>query len=263
MNAFVPLLVIRALHQSADTALLSRALADLRLHPVEIVAKDTVSTTVRAHAFLDINDDGRAEVFLAISPKYRQSATVVVYRWLDGNRIERLYEGLAPGQLVSVSGKQVDTHTLGNGIDMSVEGGADSARTLRVILAARLHGMQIVRYPSFFHVDERSKAAGYVDMASAAAKLQANTCVSFEFAPVQALASGKVGSDTVRPYLVVLTPTEIVFYRFFGITPDGLLEKSTWSEQRPNALSTIGVAKDGFVVGTMSDGHRTTLALPP
>src|SRR5262245_19843840 len=262
MNAFVPLLVIRALLQSADTALLSGALADLRLHPVEIVAKDTVSTTVRAHAFLDINDDGRPEVFLALSPKYRQTATVVVYRWLDGNRIDRLYEGLAPGQLVSVSGKQVDTHTLGNGIDMSVEGGADSARTLRVILAARSHGMQIVRYLSFFHADERSKAAEYVDMASAAAKLQANTCESFEFAPVQELASGKVGSDT-RPYLVVLTPTEIVFYRFAGITPDGLLEKAIWSEQRPNALTTIGVAKDGVVVGTMSDGHRTTLALPP
>src|SRR5258706_16317045 len=159
MDPYTLIVAFVAILQGPDSVFLAKSLNDLRAHPVEIVGKDTVATVVRAHALLDIDHDGRPELFLAIAPKYRQTATVVIYRTVDGIRVERLYEGLAPGKLVPVSNRQVDTHTLGNGIDMTIEGGADSGIVARLLATARAQGMQIVRYPDFFHVDERSQAA--------------------------------------------------------------------------------------------------------
>jgi hypothetical protein len=261
MGPFIPLLVLATVQQASDSALLDRSLSDLRTHPVEIVAKDTAPTVVRAHAFLDIDHDGHAEVFLAITPKYRQTATIVIYRALDSNRVARVYEGLAPGRLVPPSGRQVDTHTLGNGVDLSVEGGADSSVGRRVVGAARVQGMQIVRYPDFFHVDVRGPAAAFVDIASALHDLHAKTCESFEFSPVEAIATGHVGKDTVDHYLAVLTPAEVVFYRFRGVAPDGLLNKMSWSLPRPQGVVTLKTI-DGVVVGIASDGRQADLELP-
>ncbi len=262
MSSLTLIISFAAVVQAPDSVLLAQSLSDLRAHPLEIVAKDTVATLVRAHALLDIDHDGRLELFLAIAPKYRQTATVVIYRMIDGNRVERLYEGLAPGRLLPVSNRQIDTHTLGNGIDMTIEGGADSSTVVRLLATARTQGMQIVRYPDFFHVDERSHAAQYVDIASASPGFHEKTCESFEFSPVEALASGHVGSDTVGHYLAALTPAEVVFYRIRGISSDGRLQKTSWSVPRPGALVKLQVTVDGFIVGVGSDGRRVPLTLP-
>ncbi len=262
MSSLTLIIPFAAFVQAPDSTLLAQSLNDLRAHPVEIVAKDTEATVVRAHALLDIDRDGRPEIFIAIAPKYRQTATIVIYKMVDDNRVQRLYEGLAPGKLVPVSNRQIDTHTLGNGIDMTIEGGADSSMGVRLLATARTQGMQIVRYPNFFHVDERSQAAQYVDIASASPGFHETTCESFEFSPVEALASGRVGSDTVGRYLAALTPAEVVFYRLRGISSDGRLQKTSWSVPRPDGLVKLQVTIDGLIVGVSSDGRRVPLTLP-
>src|SRR5207245_7646432 len=97
---------------------------------------------------------------------------------------------------------------------MTIEGGADSSMVVRLLATARTQGMQIVRYPDFFHVDERSHAAQYVDIASASPGFHEKTCVSFEFSTVEALALGSVGSGKVGCYLAALTTVAVDLFSF-------------------------------------------------
>jgi len=250
------------IQQTPESAFVAHVRSDLLRHPVEIVSADTVPTVVRGRAFLDVDGDGQAELFLAIAPKYRQTATLVIYRHLDSTRVERLYEGLAPGRLVAVSGRQIDTHTLGNGIDMSVEGGADTTVVTKLLRMARERQMQIVQYPAFFHVDQRPGAASYVDEGSQPLPATEKTCEPFEFEPIEALETGVLGADTATKYLAVLTRTTIDIYRFNGVTSDGRLLKRRWPIQRPANFAGLHVSASGFIEGLSAAGQPIHLSIP-
>lgn len=249
--------------QLPDSLFVAKALEDMRVHPVEIVGHDTVPPSARGHTLLDIDRDGRNELFFVIAPKYRQTATVVIYRALDTGGVGRLYEGLAPGSLVPVSGRQIDPHTLGFGVDMTVQGGGlDSAGLSRLLGAARTQGMQVVRYPQFFHVDQRSQAASYIDPTDASPNLRAKTCEGFEFARVDGIIAGHLGTDSSATYLAVITPADLVLYLFRGITPDGRLLKRVWLFPRSHDVASLDLTPTGYIAVVMSSGRMIALAAP-
>ena len=255
-------LSVLAAGQAPDSQLLASATAHLATHPVETMLSDTVVAQVRSHAFLTLPGDSQRVLFLSISPKYRQTPTILVYRRSSSGQTERLYEGLAPGRPVPVSGRFVDSHTLGIGVDLTFEGMADSATVARVIAAARTQHMHLVRYPRFLHADMRGDAAGFVDMTTFLPDTTAMTCGDFEFTSVDAMQAGHLRGDARGAYLVVLTPVDLVTYRFERIAADGRLVKRVSMSRRAADLRGLALAPDGAIDGISSDGRPQTITAP-
>jgi hypothetical protein len=261
-TSLVALWTVLAFAQDPDSLLLASARLHLAAHPVEIMLDDRVVPQIRAYAFLTTDTDSERLLLLSIVPKYRQTPTIVVYHRSGSGEAERLYEGLAPGSLAPISGRYVDSHTLGIGIDMTFEGVADSATVVRVMSLARQQHMHFVRYPRFVHVDSRAEAAGFLDMTPMAPNLAAPTCGEFEFPPVDTMVVGHFRADRTSSVLVALTPRDIVTYRIHGVAADGRLAKHVWLRERPGNLQGLTLLADGTIEGVGRDGRGLAIAPP-
>jgi hypothetical protein len=210
---------------------------------------------------LDITGDGRPEAFVWIEPQLRQTPYILVYTPDSAGGMRRLLEGLAPGRLQRVSGRLVDDHTLGFGVDMSMADTAGAPVDIEKLLSiAYTNGMSLVQYRTFVHVDHREGFLDFVDLSDRALPDAAtNTCESFEFSRVDALATGTLpGSAT--PVLAVLTTNDITVYRFSGIRPNGTLVKHATMRDRPANVAGFRLSASGQLLLLKRDG--TTSPLP-
>jgi hypothetical protein len=174
----------------------------------------------------DVDDDGNEEVILLVKPHYRQSPTIVLFKVSKDLKVKRVIEGLAPGPLVPVSGDYLDSHTLGMGVDLTIQGAEKDPKNRKEAVTIALKEMGgVVEYRSFFHTDGRKgKAPVYVDMSHLEAPKN-GSCEAFEFSTVDAI---KVASkdDGTGHYLLALVGKELYTYKIKKITTDGFLEKN-------------------------------------
>jgi hypothetical protein len=259
--------VVMLLLQSAalprDSAIAAAARSIAALEPVEAVAQTRGTVLVRDVRVLDIDGDGRPEAFVWIEPQLRQTPFILVYTRDSAGGMRRLLEGLAPGRLQRVSGRLVDDHTLGFGVDLSV--GDDPAKPFdfdKLLSAAYDNGMSLVQYRTFVHADHREGYLDYVDLTDRALPhATTNTCESFEFSRVDALATGTL-AGSATPALAVLTTDDITIYRFGGIRPNGTLVKQVTMRDRPANVIGLRLSPAGQILLLKSDGTASPLPAP-
>jgi hypothetical protein len=230
--------------------------------PVEAFGTVAGFVRVRDIALLDVDGDGSPEAFVWIEPRVRQTPTILAYTYDRQRGAHRLLEGLVPGRLQAVSGKFVDDHTMGFGVDMTVGGVKKPVDLDHLIAAGVAHGMSLVRYRTFLHADGRKGFVTFVDLSDRALPtLDTKTCDNFEFSSVEALAAGALSGSTTR-YLVALTANDITIYRFRGIRPNGTFDKDSWVRAKPPDVTSLTVSSSADIMLTMRDGRTVPLTAP-
>ncbi len=175
----------------------------------------------------DIDDDGEQEVILHVTPHYRQSPTILIFKVSKDLSVKRVIEGLAPGPLVPVSGDYLDSHELGDAVDLTLgkEQGNPAKRGdfVKAALVEKMGG--VVEYRNFIHMDSRKGKGVYVDMTGLAKPPTEETCENFEFSVPDyvAVMSKKDGSGN---YILAHVGKSIYAYKIHKIRDDGLLEKT-------------------------------------
>lgn len=195
----------------------------------------------------DLDGDGQDEVTVHFAPHFRQSPTIVIYRVAQDMKVTRVIEGLAPGPLVPVTGNHLDSHTLGEGIDMVVDGGGSQ----RMVVDSAL-GMfgGVVEYSTFMHVDGRIGAGAYIDMSDRPVPGGDETCQTFEFSVLKEIAVGRVSGIDDGIVLAAEVGRQVYLYRMRSFRASGRIDKQVW---------TVDVAEDFRGLATVSTGALSYL----
>lgn len=179
-------------------------------------------------------NDGSDDVVILVAPNYRQSATILFYKISETKTVTRVMEGLAPGPLVPVTGNYIDSHTLGEGVDLSLQGRQEdtvSRRNFIDVAAAKFGGM--VAYPNFFHVDGRQGPLWYVDESNVMPVLENKDCSGFEFSAVEAVAVGQITGGGTDNYLIAKVGDSLYTYLISGLESGKFLNKKSWTSALP------------------------------
>lgn len=256
-------LAVSLLSPRQDTTIVATVRATAAREPVEAFKAEQGRVPVHDIQLLDIDGDGSPEAFVSIVPSVRQTPTILVYTYAPQRGARRLLEGLVPGQLQPVSGRFVDDHTMGFGIDMTVDGGGNPGAFDQMLASAVQNGMSLVRYRTFLHADGRKGFLSFVDLSDRALPTRGTkTCEDFEFSPVDGLATGTLSGSGNTRYLVALTTKDVTIYLFRGVRSNGTLDKETWVRPRPARVTILKVLANGEVQFGMSDGRTEPLAAP-
>lgn len=248
---------------SQDTTVVAAVRAMAAREPVEAFTNERGVVPVHDIQLLDVDGDGSPEAFVSIAPAVRQTPTILVYTYDRQHGARRLLEGLVPGQLQPVSGRFVDDHTMGFGIDMSVGDGSKPGAFDQLLASAAKNHMSLVRYRNFLHADGRKGFLSFVDLSDRALPTTATTtCEHFEFSPVDGIATGTLAGSGSTRYLVALTTSDVTIYHFRGIRANGTLDKEVWVRPRPARATALKVLATGEIQLGMSDGRTEPLAAP-
>jgi len=204
----------------------------------EVFGKTDYKTRIQGFAVADLVNDGQEEVVIHYVPHYRQSATLVIYRVDRRMNVERVTEGLAPGPVQPVSGSYLDSHELGEALDLKVTGPEEG---LKMFHATKQVGGGFVLYRGFAHFDGRKGPLAYVDMSDAKLPVGTKTCEAFEFRRVRGIAAGTLQGET-RTYLAAWVLDQIYLYWIKKFREDGSIDKELRVRKAP-----IGFT--GFVQG--------------
>jgi hypothetical protein len=253
------LLLAQAPAVATDSTIVAAVRAAAEHEPVEAFGKTPGFVGVRDIVLLDVDGDGAPEAFVSIEPRVRQTPTILAYGFDRQHGARRLLEALVPGSPQPVSGRLVDDHTIGFGIDMTF--GPDHVDFDRLVANGVQHHMSVVRYRTFAHADGRSNFVTMVDLSAWTLPANTKTCEAFEFSPVEALAAGSLTRNGPR-YLVALTPSDVTIYRFRGIRSNGLFDKQSWVRTRPSDVAGLAISAEGVVGLRMQDGHVVPLGEP-
>jgi len=257
------LLAASIIVQRQDTTIVTAARAKAAGEPVEAFKDERGLVPVHDVQLLDIDGDGAPEAFVSIAPSVRQTPTILVYKYDTQHGARRLFEGLVPGELQPVSGRFVDDHTMGFGIDMTVDESGHPGAFDQLLGSAVKTGMSLVRYSTFLHADARKGFLSFVDLSDRALPTPATkTCEDFEFSPVDGLAAGTLAGSGSTRYLVALTTKDVTIYLFHGIRSNETLDKKIWIRARPARATALKVLASGEVQLGMSDGRSEPLAAP-
>jgi hypothetical protein len=262
MSVFLSLLLILQTPVPSDTTIVSAVRAAAEREPVEAYGNAPGLVRVRDIVLLDIDGDGSPEAFVWIVPKFQQSPTILAYTYDAQHGARRVLEALVPGQFQPVSGRFVDDHTLGLGIDMTVSSAGKPVDFDRLIAAGVLHHLSLVRFKTFLHTDGRAGFVMYVDLSDRALPSPGTqTCEQLEFSPVEGLIAGSLAGART-PYLVALTVNDITIYRFHGIRPNGTFDKESWTRPRPADVVGVEHSPGGDIVLKSHNGQTTPVAAP-
>lgn len=174
----------------------------------------------------DVDDDGEDDVVLHVTPHFRQSPTILIFKVSKDLKVTRVTEGLAPGPLVPISGDYLDSHTLGEAVDVDLGKDQKNPEARRLFVATALTKFaSVVEYKNFIHIDHRKGKGAYVDMTVLAKPPKANNCEAFEFSmPEEVAVLPK--NDGSGNYLLARVGKSIYVYKIRKIRSDGFLEKT-------------------------------------
>ena len=246
--------------QAPDSTIVTAALGAAMQTNIEVFLKDSGEATVGGVALLDIDGDRLPEAFVWITPSFRQTPTVLVYRFTKRGEVHLLRENLVPGRLEPLSGRLRDAHTLRVAMDMTGFEGRDEAKFRELL--TNPEDMSFVHYRTFVHADFRAGFLGYTDLTTLRVPGKFNGCAGFEFSRVEALASGRLAGDSTHRYLVALTQDDVTIYSFDGIRDDETLEKHEWMRERPPGIVGLRTGVGGEVELLHADGSGAAVAKP-
>ena len=220
----------------------------------ELFGDQAYRTKMEDALIVDLDGDGRDEVVALFHPHYRQSPFIVIYLLSKNNKVTRVREGLAPGDLVPISGDYLDSHTLKikdevQSVDFDIgEKQGDPQARAEIRNSAMDKAVNLVEYRTFFHMDGRKGKGTYIDMTHVSNLPKDKTCESFEFARVKSISAGHVLKDRKRNYLVASVQKKLWIYRIDGISDKGILDKKLWIVPRPVGFKELLPAREGNLV---------------
>ncbi len=174
----------------------------------------------------DIDGDGEEEVVLHVTPHFLQSPTIIIFKVAKDLEVRRVIEGLAPGPLVSPSGNFLDSHTLGEAVDLTIGKGQSDPEKRREVARLALEKMGgVVEYLNFIHMDGRKGKGSYVDMTNLAKLPTRETCENFEFSMPDEVAV-RLNNDGRGNYLLARVGKSVYSYKIHKIRDDGFLDKT-------------------------------------
>lgn len=192
----------------------------------ELFGDKPYRTRVNNAIVADLDDDGEDEVILHVTPHYLQSPTLVIFKVSKSLQVTRVIEGLAPGPLVVPSSDFIDSHTLGEGIDLTLGKDQSNPAKRKTFAKLTLEEMGgVVEYVNFIHMDGRKGKGSYVDMTNLAKPPSKDNCEAFEFSmPDEVTVRPK--NDGRGNYLLARVGGAMYAYKIHKIRDDGFLEKT-------------------------------------
>jgi hypothetical protein len=190
--------------------------------------------------FDDIDSNGKLEAIVHYKPHYRQSPTIVLYQFNTSGKIDRFMEALAPGALVKLGDYYLDSHSLGQGVDFTVQNEGEKGVLRKVIETAikKPSFGNFVLYPDFIHADGR-KSNGiptFIDLSYLKPLESLKNCESFEFHELNQIATGDISG---QKYLSAWVGEEIYFYKINEFMNSGFLDKEQWIIKTPKELKHL------------------------
>lgn len=175
----------------------------------------------------DLDGDGVDEIVVSFNPHYLQSPTVMIFKVDNKMNVTRIKEGLAPGPLVPITNDFLDSHTLGQGIDMTLEKTKMAKPdAIEDFIAVTLNNMGgVVAYKNFFHMDGRKGKGMYIDMMHIANPPKDKTCDSFQFSEVRQIKIGRKKGEK-SGYILAVVGDKAYIYQIKRFRSDGLIDKS-------------------------------------
>ena len=202
----------------------------------EVFGAAHYKTRIEGVLDVDVDNDGSREVVILYFPNYRQSAPIVIYKVSSDLKVTRVTEGLAPGPLQELSGDYLDSHELGQAVDMEIPKGKLAPETSLQIMAK--NGMNgLVLYDSFFHADSRAGSPWFIDMRGIKLPTAMHDCSSFEFSRVKQIAVGHLREDSSKNYLAAWVGDEIYVYLIRGVLNNWMLNKQLWVIKAPQGFN--------------------------
>lgn len=185
----------------------------------------------------DVDNDGYKEVVLGVDPHYRQSATIQIFKVSADYTVTRLREGLAPGPLVPLTGNYLDSHTLGQAIDLTIGKGRDDPKVRAVVVETAFKQFGgVVAYSTFFHADGRAGLGFYVDMSDVDVPQGEDSCRDFEFSAIRDIAVGHLAGQQ-KNVLAAWVGEDVWVYLIEKVRADGYLDKKRWIVKAPEGFT--------------------------
>lgn len=175
----------------------------------------------------DVDNDGQDDVIVHVKPHYLQSPTIILFKVSKNLKVTRVKEGLAPGPLVPLVSDFLDSHTVGEGIDLTLgEAQGDLKKRKKFVegLLSEKKGA-LVEYANFIHIDNRRGRGTYVDMSWLATPPEGDSCETFQFSMPDEIAV-RPKNDGSGNYLLARVGKQIYQYKIQKIRADGFLEKT-------------------------------------
>jgi hypothetical protein len=182
---------------------------------------------------IDINDDGKTEVFLQTFPHYRQSPTITVFQIDKTDSVTRIIEGFAPGHLIPLSKDDdyLDPHSTATAIDMQLNSGAK----IKIFAESSLKfGMSVVLYKNFIHEDKRSGKGIFIDLTYLNDFASENKCANFQFSKPEQIIAGNIKNQENK-FFIARVKDELFCYEVKGFEGTTFIDKE---------ISIIEIPKD-------------------
>ena len=195
----------------------------------EVFDDKTYRVSIENVIFDDVDGNGDIEAIVHFKPHFRQSPTVVFYEFTKDGKVKRFMEALAPGALVKAGDYYLDSHSLGQGVDFTVEKSNDPGVSRKVIEAATQKASfgNLVLYPDFIHIDGRRSngVPTYIDLSYLKPNNPISNCETFEFHEINQISTGQMDG---KKYLAAWVGEEIYVYKISTFADDGFLSKDLW-----------------------------------
>jgi len=170
----------------------------------------------------DLNNDGNKEVIIAIKPHYLQSPSIIIFQVNNKMHVTKVIEGLAPGNIKLISGDFIDSHTIGEGVDIIIKPEKTNIDKNIIIQNIIQVFNGVVEYQEWVHVDKR-KNKMYIDMKHINFPNKNNNCEKFEFATIKYIKIIKIKE---RNFLLAHVDNLIYIYRIDSFLKNGLIDKN-------------------------------------
>ena len=211
----------------------------------------------------DVLNDGSHDVVALVTPDYRQSATILFYEIAKDQSVSRVTEGLAPGPLVPVTGKYLDSHTLGDAFDVTAGADQHDPAARQAFIASGLKNLGgFVAYKDFFHGDGRHGPPWFIDMSDVESPLEGDNCSKFEFSTVDSIVGGHIDGAGSKNYLVAKVGKRFYIYLIDGLKDKTFLNKKLWVVQVPEDFSGFAQGSPSPVRYMTTDGQTKNLPVP-
>lgn len=178
-----------------------------------------------AWQIIDIDDDGKTEVFLQTFPHYRQSPTITIFQIDKSDSVTRIIEGFVPGHLVKLSKADdyFDPHSTGTAIDMQLD--SNEPEKFRKLAESSLSfGMSVILYKNFIHSDKREGKGIFVDLMYLDDYARENSCAKFQFEKPDQIIAGKVKNQE-KKFLIAKVGNELFCYKINGFVDSKFVDK--------------------------------------
>jgi hypothetical protein len=210
---------------------------------------------------IDLFNDGYKEVFLQVRPHYLQSPTILIFRVAKDGQVTRVTEGLAPGPLRKQDGTFLDSHALGEAVDLTVGKSNQVDDVPNMVQESLKNFGNVVRYKKFFHMDARKGKGTYIDMSDAKEFPDQDKCREFQFSKVDDTQAG-LDSKSHKLYFLAKVGSRIYAYCITKISAAGLLEKTVSTIRVPIDFKQFANSADGSLGYLSKSGGTRRLAVP-